>query len=275
MILIIFGNGANCQVVLSSNPNVASSPKGEYLSTSFGWAVGIALGVWLSGGISGGHINPAVTLALATFRDFSWKKVPVYIISQLLGALTGATIVYWNYINPINVFEGGPNKRSISTASLFSTYAADYMTNASCFFSEFIATAVLLLVIMAINDKKNVPPPAGLNPLVLFIVLLGVGACLGMETGFAINPARDLGPRLMTAMVGYGSQVFSYRNQYWLWCPIIAPICGALFGTLIYDAFIFEGEESIFNKPDSRARARNIHASHDERQEPIAAAHTV
>jgi len=114
-----------------------------------------------------------------------------------------------------------------------------------------------------------------LNPLVLFILILGEGACLGMETAYAINPARDLGPRLMTAMVGYGSKVFSYRNQYWIWCPIIAPICGGLFGVLIYDAFIFEGEESILNKPDARARARNIHASHDERQKPIAAADTV
>jgi len=155
MILIIFGNGVNCQVVLSSSTAVASSPKGEYLSISFGWAIGTALGVWVSGGISGGHINPAVTLALATFRDFPWKKVPVYIISQLLGALTGATIIYWNYINAINAFEGGPNTRTLSTASLFSTYAADYMTNASCFWSEFIATAVLLLVVMAIGDKKN------------------------------------------------------------------------------------------------------------------------
>lgn len=89
---------------------------------------------------------------------------------------------------------------------------ADYMTNASCFWSEFIATAVLLLVVMAITDKKNGPPPAGLNPLVLFVLILGEGACLGMETAYAINPARDLGPRLMTAMVGYGTQVFSYRK---------------------------------------------------------------
>jgi aquaglyceroporin related protein, other eukaryote len=86
------------------------------------------------------------------------------------------------------------------------------MTNVSCFFSEFIATAVLLLVVFAISDRKNGPPPAGLNPLVLFILILGEGACLGINTAYAINPARDLGPRLMTAMVGYGSQVFTYRK---------------------------------------------------------------
>jgi aquaglyceroporin related protein, other eukaryote len=86
------------------------------------------------------------------------------------------------------------------------------MTNVSCFFSEFIATAVLLLVVFAISDRKNGPPPTGLNPLVLFILILGEGACLGINTAYAINPARDLGPRLMTAMVGYGSQVFTYRK---------------------------------------------------------------
>lgn len=86
------------------------------------------------------------------------------------------------------------------------------MTSVSCFFSEFMATAVLLLVVLAISDQRNGPPPPGLNPLVLFITILGIGACLGMETAYAINPARDLGPRLLTAMVGYGGDVFAYRR---------------------------------------------------------------
>lgn len=88
----------------------------------------------------------------------------------------------------------------------------DYMTSVSCFFSEFMATAVLLLIVLAISDQRNGPPPPGLNPLVLFITILGIGACLGMETAYAINPARDLGPRILTAMVGYGSDVFTYRR---------------------------------------------------------------
>lgn len=86
-----------------------------------------------------------------------------------------------------------------------------YMTSVSCFFSEFLGTAVLLMVLLAVTDKKNGPPPAGLVPLVLFITLLGIGAALGMETGFAVNPARDLGPRLFTAMI-YGKEVFNFRK---------------------------------------------------------------
>ncbi|EPQ51046.1 aquaporin, partial [Gloeophyllum trabeum ATCC 11539] len=243
MILIIFGTGVDCQVVLSGNT-------ADYLSLNFGWAVGTALGVWFSGGISGGHINPAVTLALATFRGFPWKKVPAFIFAQLMGALCGAAIIYANYFHAIDIFEGGRGVRTVpGTAGLFSTYALDYMTNVSCFFSEFMATAVLLLVVLAVTDKNNGPPPPGLVPLTLFITILGIGAALGMETGYAINPARDLGPRLLTAMVGYGKDVFTFRNHYWLWCPVIAPIIGAQAGALIYDGFIFTGAESILNKP--------------------------
>jgi len=273
MILIIFGAGVDCQVTLSGNTGVAPSQKGSYLSISFGWAIGTALGVWFSGGISGGHINPAVTIAMATFRDFPWRKVPVYIFAQVMGGVVGGGIVYANYFHAIDIFEGGRGIRTVpGTASLFSTYALDYMTSVSCFFDEIIGTAVLLMVVCAFGDTNNSPPPPGLVPVALFITVLGIGAALGMQTGYAINPARDLGPRLFTAMAGYGKEVFTYRNQYWLWCPVIAPIAGALIGTLLYDAFIFRGAESILNKPNAAARAHHERARNTERQKPIAGA---
>ncbi|KAF8741061.1 hypothetical protein AX14_005964 [Amanita brunnescens Koide BX004] len=257
MILILFGNGVDCQVVLSGNPGVASSSKGDYLSINFGWAIGAALGVWSSAGISGGHINPAVTLAFATWRGFPWKKVPYYIFAQLMGALVGAALVYANYFHAIDIFEGGRGVRTLKTASLFSTYAVDYMTAVSCFFSEFLATALMMLVVLATIDKHNSPPPNGLFPLVIFLLILGIGAALGMETGYALNPARDLGPRLLTSMVGYGKAVYTFRNQYWIWCPIMAPILGAQAGTLFYDIFLYNGDDSPINKPASTHRAAN------------------
>ncbi|CDO69991.1 hypothetical protein BN946_scf184973.g1 [Trametes cinnabarina] len=265
MILIIFGTGVDCQVILSRNTKVAAVPFGDYLSLNFGWAVGTALGVWVSGGISGGHINPAVTIALATFRDFPWRKVPVYIFAQVMGGLCGAGIIYANYIHVIDIVEGGRHIRTVpGTAGLFSTYAADYMTSVSCWFDEFLGTAVLLIVVCAITDVRNGPPPPGLVPLVLFIMILGIGAALGMQTGYAINPARDLGPRLLTAMVGYGGAVFSFRHQYWLWCPIIAPIVGGLVGTFLYDLFFFTGNESLLNRPNATARAHHERARNTE-----------
>ncbi|KAJ7099682.1 putative aquaporin 4 [Mycena epipterygia] len=256
MILVIFGTGVDCQVVLSSVTAVAPSQKGSYLSINFGWAIGTALGVWVSAGISGGHINPAVTLALATWRGFPWKKVPVYFLSQLMGGLVGAALVYANYIHAIDLFEGGRHIRTLNTASLFSTYSLAYMTNVSCFFSEFLATAILLIVVLATTDNHNSPPPPGLLPLVLFILILGIGASLGMETGYAMNPARDLGPRLLTSMVGYGTQVYNFRSQYWLWCPVIATFLGAQAGTLFYDILLFNGPESRINRPNAAARRK-------------------
>ncbi|KAG9103286.1 hypothetical protein FRC07_010032, partial [Ceratobasidium sp. 392] len=238
MILVMFGTGAACQVTLSGSTAVASSPKGDYLSSTFGWGVGVALGVWVSGGISGGHINPAVTLAAATFRGFPWKKVPTYILAQTLGALTGAGLVFANYHRAIDLFEGGAGVRSVpGTASLFAT------------FPEFLATALLLIVVCAVTDKRNGPPPAGMLPLALFITVFGIGTCFGMQSSYAINPARDLGPRLMCWMAGYGRQVWNFRSQYWLYVPIIGPIAGAFAGTALYDGFLYTGSESVFNRP--------------------------
>ncbi|KAF9461504.1 putative aquaporin 4 [Collybia nuda] len=247
-ILVIFGTGVQCQVLLSSNPGVASSPKGDYFSVCVGWAVGIALGVWVSGGVSGGHINPAITLSLATFRGFSWKKVPSYILAQVLGGVVGAAIVYATYFHAIDIFEGGRGVRSMDTAGLWGIFAAPYLTNVSCFFSEFLGAAILAITIFAMSDKKNLAPPNGLAPLVLAFVIMGLAVSLGMGTGFGVNPARDFGPRLLSSMVGYGKAVYTFRNQYWLWCSIIAPIVGAQAGALFYDTFLYTGDDSIMNK---------------------------
>ncbi|KAI0251980.1 aquaporin-like protein [Lactifluus subvellereus] len=254
MILTLVGNAANCQVVLSSNSGVASSQKGDYLSLSIGWACSVSLGAWVSGGVSGGHINPVVTLCMAVFRGFPWYKVPGYVIGQLLGAWAGALFVFANYFHAIDIFEGQQGRRTLKTGSLFGTYALDYMPGANCFFDEFLGTFVLLLVVFAITDKRNGPPPAGLVPLVVFITILGIGVSFGMQTGFAINPARDLGPRVMTAMVGYGRQVFNYRSQYWAWSPLLGSVCGGLAASFIYDTLIYLGPESFDNAPDESTR---------------------
>ncbi|KAJ3564588.1 hypothetical protein NP233_g8200 [Leucocoprinus birnbaumii] len=272
MIVVIFGIGVDCQVMLSMHTGVASFPQGDPLTLRLGWAIGGVMGNYLSGGISGGHINPAVgdllcpltatntrvnnrfTLALAVFRGFSWKKVPkphklVYMLAQLLGATVGSTVVYANYISAINIVEGGRHIRTRTTASLFCTYALDYTTNISAFFSEFLATAILMCMLLAFGDHSNMAVPASLAPFVSLLLTLGIGVSLGMQTGYTLNPARDLGSRFMTAMVGYGLQAFTYRNQYWLWCSVMAPFIGCLAGAGLYDVLLFTGKESIVNRP--------------------------
>ncbi|KAF8323297.1 putative aquaporin 3 [Clavulina sp. PMI_390] len=252
MILLIVGAGVDCQVTLSASSAVASSQRGSYLSCSLGWAAGAACGVWVAGP-SGGHINPAVTLVMAVFRGFSWKKVPVYVLAQTLGACAGALIVYLNYYTAIGLVD--PEK-TIATASLFSTYGLQYVPSGVCWFNEFIGTALLLMVVFATAQKSPGAPPAGLVPLVIFIALTAIGTSLGMQTGYALNPARDFGPRLALLMVGYSPKLlFRFRSLYWLWCPIIAPIVGALTGATLYDTFLADSSEknSPLNHPNREA----------------------
>jgi len=237
----------------------------EYLSISFGWGAGAAIAVWICAGISGAHINPAVTLALAVWREFPWKKVPIYIIAQVLGGVMGALIIYGNYHSLIEIYEGGNGARTLKTAGFFASYAIKKISNMEAFYDEFIGTAVFVMGILAVTDKANAAPSLGMLPVGIFLLVLGMGVAFGLNTGYALNPARDLGPRIATAMVGYGVQVFAFRGQYWFWCNILATCLGAQLGTLVYDALIYTGEDSILNKPSKAARQAHINVNRHSR----------
>jgi len=131
----------------------------------------------------------------------------------------------------------------MKTAGLFGTYPLDYVTSAAAFFTEFLATALLVLTVLTVTDKHNNPPPPGVVPFVIFIMMLGLATVFGAQTSFAMNPARDLGPRMMSAIF-YGRQVFTFRNEYWLWGPICADFSGAIIGAAVYDILIYTGHES-------------------------------
>lgn len=200
------------------------------------------LGVYTSG-ISGAHINPAVsctklqfiepsidcfqvTFANCVFRGFSWKKFPVYAVSQVLGAMCASAVVYANYKSAIDTFEGGAGIRTVpgysenASAGIFCTYPAEFMTKTGQFFSEFVASTLLMFLIYALKDDANIG--AGpLTPLGLFFVIFGIGACFGWETGYAINLARDFGPRLMSYFLGYGHNVWAAGNYYFWYVSIV------------------------------------------------------
>ncbi|KAL4940310.1 hypothetical protein BDV06DRAFT_213569 [Aspergillus oleicola] len=268
MILVLFGNGVVAQVVLSDYT------RGDYQSISWGWGLGVMLGVYVSG-ISGSHLNPAVTFANCLFRKFPWRKFPVYAVSQLLGGMTAAAIVYGNYKSAIDTYEGGSGIRTVpgysTTASggIFCTYPADFMTRTGQFFSEFLASTILMFIIFALTDKGNLA--AGpLMPLAMFFTIFGIGACFGWETGYAINLARDFGPRLVSYMLGYGSEVFR-AGRYYFWVPIVAPFLGCSFGGWLYDMFLYVGQDSPMNTPylGLGRFARPIRRKHQDAQSPV------
>lgn len=241
-ILIMFGDGVVAQVVLSKGKN------GDYQSISWGWGIGVMLGVY-SSGISGAHLNPAVTLANCVYRKFPWKKFPIYAFAQTFGAFCASGVVYANYRSAIMAYEGGANLRTVpgfsdnATAGIFCTYPQAFMTKTGQFFSEFIASTLLMFMIYALKDDGNIGA-GNLTPLGLFFIIFGIGACFGWETGYAINLARDFGPRLMSYFLGYGHEVWSAGN-YYFWVPMVAPFFGCVFGGFLYDALLFTGESPI------------------------------
>jgi len=203
-------------------------------------------GVYIAGGISGGHLNPAVTLTNCVLRKLSWKKLPVYWFCQTAGCFMGAAIVYGNYRSAIQAFEGGDMRTvglTTSTAGIFCTYPAEFMTRTGMVFSEYIASTVLMFAIFAIGDPNN-NPAGDKGPLILFFLIFGIGAALGWETGYAINFARDFGPRLFTSMAGYGSGVWT-AGGYYFWIPMVVPFLGCLTGGTLYDLFIYTGPSPL------------------------------
>ncbi|KAI6245666.1 Aquaporin-3 [Erysiphe necator] len=242
-ILVLFGDGSIAQTVLSNGT------RGTWQSICWGWGIGVMLGVYVAG-ISGANLNPAVTLSNCIFRKHPWQKLPVYALGQTLGAFAAAGVVYANYYAAINAYEGagvrtvpGALNSVNTTAGIFATYPAPFVNKTQEFFSEFIASAILMFCVYALQDKFNRGADKFV-PLALFFVLYGIGACFGWETGFAINPARDFGPRLLTYFVGYGNDVWTVSGHYF-WVPLIAPCFGCVFGGWIYDLFIFQGESPV------------------------------
>lgn len=233
-VLIMFGVGVVAQVVLGGGDN------GQYLSINIGWGLAVTMGVYVSGGISGGHLNPAVTLALAVHRGFPWSKVLPYVLAQLAGAFVAAALVFANYHEALARFDGGVRKIDgpTGTAGIFATYPQDYLsTFPGGFVDQVVGTALLMGIIFALSDNKNTSPQSNLGPLLVGLLVCVIGMTYGLNCGYAINPARDLGPRLFTYLGGWGSAVFTAGNHWW-WVPIVGPCVGAIVGGFIYDGLI-------------------------------------
>ncbi|XP_069074301.1 aquaporin-10 [Pleurodeles waltl] len=239
-VLILMTNGSTAQAVTSFHT------KGGYFTMYLGGALAVTVAIYVSGGVSGGHLNPAFSLSMCLLGRFQWRKLPLFVVIQIVASFAAAGTAYALYYDAIqhycngNLTVTGPTE----TASIFATYPAGYLTIWNGFLDQVIGTAMLLVGILAIVDSKNKPVPKGLEPLVVGLLVLSIGLSMGSNCGYPINPARDLGPRLFTFLAGWGPEVFSAGNHYW-WIPVIAPLFGAVIGSVVYEVFV------EFHHPDN------------------------
>jgi len=241
MVLILFGDGCVATFWLFGSVNPAAT---EWVVIIFGWGLAVMLGIYVCGAISGAHLNPAVTLALAVRGKLAWNKVLFYWLAQVAGAFVAAGILYFVYQGAL-VNALAANHLSIGQIATQTTYGGNgfgwifytghrsFVGTFGAFGDEFIGTALLVGLIFAIVDGRNQPVQANLNPLIIGFLIVAIGASFGLNTGYAINPARDFGPRLWIAIVSGGASLSA--DNFYFWVPIVAPLAGGVVGAYIYD----------------------------------------
>lgn len=230
LVLLLFGNGVVAMVMLFGNGVPGEIVNGGYTNITLGWGLAVTMGVFVAGRISGAHLNPAVTIPLAIYRGFPWRKVAPYIVAQVSGAFCGAALVYWNYrlaflkVDPL----------LDHTAGVFTTFPAFPQVPFAGLLDQTIGTALLLFMILAITDERNAPPQANTTPLFIGLIVVVIGMAFGGMHGYAINPARDFGPRLFTMVAGFQNNGLSDGTRVF-WVPIVGPILGGIIGSAAYD----------------------------------------
>ncbi len=238
MVLILFGCGVVAQVVAGGDLTKPRGALGDHDSIAWAWGLGVTLGVYVAARLSGAHINPAVTLSLAAFKGFPWSKVLPYTVAQTVGAFVGALLVRWNYTEALGHADPG---HTFKTQFVFSTLPGNGALPVSewgALRDQIIGTAILVLLIFAVTDVLNSAPKANLGPFVIGLIVVAIGMAWGADAGYAINPARDFGPRLASYLTGYRS---AWRDQYgdlYFWVPIVGPLIGGLVGAALYKVLI-------------------------------------
>lgn len=226
-ILILFGVGVVAQV--------AAAGTGEFDSIAWAWGLGVTLGVYVAGRISGAHLNPAVTLALAVFKGFSWRKVMPYALAQTAGAFVAALIIRWNYSEVLSRFDPGLTSKS---QGVFSTLPGAGVSEWGALRDQIIGTAILLFLVLAVTDARNSLPAGNLAPLIVGLIVVAIGMAFAVNAGYAINPARDFGPRLASFLTGYETAFQDTSGYPYFWVPIVGPLVGGVIGAGLYELII-------------------------------------
>ncbi len=237
LVLIALGDGVVAMVVLFGPSETVKGGyevvKGGYTNITIGWGLAVLMGICVAGKVSGAHLNPAITLSLAVFRGFPWRKVLPYSAAQVAGAFVAAALVYINYLPAFREFD--PDLSKLKSATIFTTFPAFPDSPAFGLIDQIIGTALLVGLILAITDPRNEPVSPGLQPVVIGLVVVAIGVSWGGMHGYAINPARDFGPRLFTWVAGFKETGFA-NSVFWV--PIVGPCVGGLLGALTYDLLI-------------------------------------
>jgi len=230
LVLILFGNGVVAMIKLFGTGVPGEVVMGGYTNITIAWGLAVTMGIYVSGRISGAHLNPAVSIALAVYRGFPWRKVLPYSIAQTLGAFCAAGLVFWNYLPAFHAVD----PQLSHTAGIFTTFPAYAQQPMAGLLDQTIGTALLLLLIFAITDERNQPPGSNMTPLMVGLVVVVIGMAFGGMHGYAINPARDFGPRLFTVVAGFSNNGLT-SGDIVFWVPIVGPILGAVLGAGAYD----------------------------------------
>jgi glycerol uptake facilitator protein len=236
-IIIAFGDSAACMYVLY-DPSPYSN---AYWGICITWGLAVAIAIYITGSVSGTHANPAVTVALATFRGFPWKKVIPYSIAQVAGAFIGAAVVYVLFAPVIDHYNQAHQltREAGGAAGVFFTHPGLVVTPMHALLDEVILTAFLLFGIFAITEQYNdMAPRANSGALVIGLLVATIGASMGYLESWAINPARDFGPRLFAYFAGWSSSALPAPDNYW-WIPIVGPLIGGVIGGAAYQWLIY------------------------------------
>jgi len=232
-VLLMFGCGCVAQSVLSGGAN------GGMLSINIGWGLGVLIGVLVAGPISGAHLNPAVSVSLACVKKFPLSSLGHYLAGQYLGAFLGSSLVLFTYRDALHHFSGGRYvvAGENATAGIFVTFPAEGVTNFGGAVDQVIGTALLLLSVSAVGFHKNSKISTSLGPLLVALTVVAIGVCFGHNAGYAINPARDLGPRIMISLCGWGTEAFS-SHGWWFWIPVVCCHLGGVVGVVVHTVVI-------------------------------------
>lgn len=239
--------GLSASVVHTTSQNAYENILAAYLA----WGFGVMIGIYIAGGVSGAHLNPALSIVLSVYRGFPWSLCWQYIVAQLLGTITASGIVYGLYRDAIMEFAAADVARA---GPAFYTQPRDGLSDTAAFFTEFVATAIAAGSVLALGDDGNAPPGAGMHAFIIGLMVTSLCMAFSYNTGTCLNPARDLGPRLIVWAAGFGDEVMTLRSYWFIWGPWCGTISGGIFGAAVYDTMIFIGGESPVNYPTGTLR---------------------